>query len=67
MDLCDKGVKYKSYMRKLKMPLQRMEYLDEIREQITLRKNLWESLRDWKTLTEKWRESKFEFIDTGDI
>lgn len=40
------GVKYRSYMKKLKMPLERFEYLEDLRESLDLRLNLWTSLRD---------------------
>ena len=54
-------------MKKLKMPLERFEYLEDLRESLDLRLNLWTSLRDWKVLTNGWINSKFEEIDVNAI
>ena len=54
MDLCDKGVKYESYMRKLKMPLQRMEYLDKVDKELDRK-----FIEIYNNLTELYKEKPF--------
>lgn len=49
------------------MPLKRLEYLNEMKDSLDVRLNLWTSLRDWKKLTSEWVSSKFKMIDTSNI
>ncbi len=49
------------------MPLKRLEYLNELKDSLDVRKNLWTSLRDWEILTATWVSMKFKDIDTKNI
>ncbi|KXS09529.1 hypothetical protein M427DRAFT_128896 [Gonapodya prolifera JEL478] len=41
--------------------------IQETRQEVDLKRTLWASLRDWEVLTEKWRSSPFDQLNTDEI
>ena len=65
--LVNKCKKYNEYEVILNVDIHNFEVVSEITEQLNLRKTLWNSLKEWKELTEKWIGQQFSAIDAKEI
>ena len=63
----EKAIKYNHYEDTLNLPVTRFESLDNLKDDLSLRLAMWKSLKEWKELISKWREGKFNEINTDEI
>ncbi|XP_047430741.1 dynein axonemal heavy chain 6 [Mugil cephalus] len=54
---------YNSYQKKFKMEVTKFDTLEELTAEFRLKQLLWDSLENWKSLQEGWRQSTLEQLD----
>ncbi len=59
--------KYRGYQQTLNMEPVEFAIVDEVREGLSLRADLWKSLREWNILTERWTSQQFATINSKEI
>ena len=59
--------KYRSYQQTLNMEQVEFALVDEVRDGLGLRADLWKSLREWNILTERWTSQQFATINSKEI
>lgn len=63
----EKSEKYKEYQQVLGTEMIEFTNVDELREQLMLRVDLWRGLKEWNELTTKWVSQQFLTIKAKDI
>eukprot|EP01022_Parablepharisma_sp_SALTPOND_P016111 TRINITY_DN2328_c0_g1_i1.p1 TRINITY_DN2328_c0_g1~~TRINITY_DN2328_c0_g1_i1.p1 ORF type:complete len:2092 (+),score=299.17 TRINITY_DN2328_c0_g1_i1:7740-14015(+) len=59
--------KYRDYQQTLNMEPVDFPLVEEIREGLSLRSDLWKSLQQWSILTERWISQQFSTINSKEI
>ncbi|KAM9845816.1 dynein axonemal heavy chain 6 [Aulostomus maculatus] len=54
---------YNSYQKKFKMEVTKFDYLDDLTAEFRLKQLLWDSLEEWVSLQDGWRQSPLEQLD----
>ena len=58
--------KYARYQEILKVPVASYEDLEDVKQDLALKKALWESRASWDAVTEGWRKTEFnEYVYAG--
>lgn len=61
------SIRYNKYEETLNLAMTRFENVEILETQLYARLDMWTSLRDWQTLSEKWISGKFNQINTDEI
>ena len=59
--------KYRGYQQTLNLEQSEFALVDEVREGLSLRSDLWKSLQEWNILTERWISQQFATINSKEI
>jgi len=62
-----KSILYNHYEKTLNLPFTKFEDLDILKIDLSLKLDMWKTLRDWQNLTSGWIDSKFTEINVKEI
>ncbi|XP_029289697.1 LOW QUALITY PROTEIN: dynein heavy chain 6, axonemal [Cottoperca gobio] len=62
-ELQDQASAYTSYQKKFKVEVTRFDTLEELTAEFRLKQLLWDSLEEWDSLSDGWRQSTLDQLD----